>query len=397
MPQALWRRVTFFISCLLLIMVSGSVAAALPAAGSPFYFLALSDIHFDPFATCRGIGNKSCPLIKQLRAKPASAWGPILAAADTALPRTRRDANYVLLKQTLKEAQQAALTMHPDFVLVLGDTLGHDFRRYYKRYAGDRSQAGFQNFVKKTLEFINLSLASTFPLTNVYMVVGNNDTYSANYQSVPGGEFFHDAGSLWSTLIQDPAARARMRNDFAEAGYYALDVPAHPSLRLVVLNSILFSKRSSGERSLQAATRQMDWLHQQLQQAEDRQQQVFIVMHIPPRIDVYLMGRFRLFTARQFYKPVFMEQLMTELRAFSPQVIALMSGHLHRDWTHGLPLGSHRDLPVISVPSVSPIFGNDPAFKVYHYVPAVARIDSIYTYTDAIQQDQSWRKVRSLK
>jgi len=37
--------------------------------------------------------------------------------------------------------------------------------------------------------------------------------------------------------------------------------------------------------------------------------------------------------------------------------------------------------------SVSPFFGNEPAFKVYHYVPAVARIDDIYTYTDVIEHD----------
>src|SRR3990167_3445252 len=219
-----------------------------------------------------------------------------------------------------REAETNAEKYQPDFVLVLGDSLVHDFRRDYQRYSGDRSQAGFQAFVAKTLEFVKLSLAKTFPDTDVFFVVGNNDTYSRNYQSVPHGEFFHDTGAMFSALIKNAAVRQTMRTEFNVAGYYALDVPNHPDMRLIVLNSVLFSAKSRGEDSLRAAMQELDWFHQQLQAAKDKHQQVLIALHIPPQIDMYLMGRVRLFTAHQYFQPALLLRYKQELAAYYPQI-----------------------------------------------------------------------------
>ncbi len=249
----------------LLILSLGTAFAAAPTSSEPFYFLALSDLHFDPLAACRNIKTIPCPTLKRLRQTPATGWRDLLAGADTALPQVKRDTNYVLLQDALREAKTSAEKYQPDFVLVLGDSLVHDFRRDYRRYSGDKSLAGFQAFAAKTLEFVKLSLAKTFPDTDIFVAVGNNDTFSANYQSVPHGDFFHQAGAMFSTLIKNPAARSAMRAEFNAAGYYAVDVPNHPDMRLIVLNSVLFSVKSRGEDSLQAALQQLDWLHQQLQ------------------------------------------------------------------------------------------------------------------------------------
>jgi sphingomyelin phosphodiesterase acid-like 3 len=374
----------------ILIFFMGTASAAVPTSSEPFYFLALSDIHFDPLAVCRNAKTSPCPFLKRLRQTPASGWREMFAATDTAPPQFKRDANFVLLQDALREAQVSAEKYHPDFVLVLGDSLVHDFRRDYRRYSGDKSMAGFQAFAGKTLEFVKLSLAKSFPDTDVFVVVGNNDTYSANYQSVPRGDFFQQAGAMFSTLIKNPTARAAMRAEFSTAGYYAVDVPNHPDMRLIVLNSVLFSTKSRGEASLQAAWQQMDWLHVQLQAAKDRHQQILIALHIPPQVDMYLLGRIRLFTARQYFQPELLARYKQELAAFYPQIMSVISGHLHYDWSQSFAVDSLRELPVITVPSISPIFGNDPAFKVYHYTPALARMDDVYTYLFSVQRDSLW-------
>src|SRR3990167_9818447 len=107
----------------------------------------------------------------------------------------------------------------------LGDTLAHDYRRLYKFYSGDRSYAGYQSFVRKTYQFVTLSLAREFPDVDVYMAVGNNDSYHGDYATVVSGPFFQDEAALWSGLIKTPSNRYAMRQGFSSAGYYAVNLP----------------------------------------------------------------------------------------------------------------------------------------------------------------------------
>ena len=379
-------------SCLLLIvcsLVSFCPRVSFAADGS-FYFLALSDIHFDPYSVCYETRQKPCPLVQRLRAAPANQWRVILSAADTGEPRYRRDTNFILLQKNLQEAKSAAVKHDADFVLVLGDTVGDDFRQHYKKYSQDKSQDGYRDFVRKTLEFMNYELAATFKDMDIFMVTGNNDTYSRNYQSVPGGDFFQQTGALWSVLIKSPAQRAEMRRDFSRAGYYAIDIPRHSDLRLIVLNSVLFSLKSTSSGALQAARVELTWLHQQLQQAKDKHQKVLIALHIPPGLDVYATRHWRLFTLLEFWRPEFITRFKSELSKFYPQMVGIVSGHLHYDWMQTLMVDKRKDIPVISVPSVSPIFGNDPGFKIFHYSAKEDRIDDYDTYTYPVKGRGTW-------
>lgn len=380
------RRLLAIVLASFLTVCSGSLFAA----DGAFYFLALADIHFTPFTACYSVRQRPCPMIQRLRAAPASRWADILSVDDVGVPRYRQDTNYILLQKNLEEAKRAAAKNNVDFALVLGDTIGHDFRFYYKKFSLDKSQDGYRDFVKKTLEFVNLELAKAFPSTNVFMVVGNNDTYSQNYQSVPGGDFFGQTSMLWSSLIKNAQDRGMMRSEFPVGGYYAVDVPSQPDLRLIVLNSVLFSVKSVSRGSAAAANAQLNWLHQQLQQAKNNHQKVLIALHIPPALDLYVTRRWHLFTLLQFWRPEYISRFKTELDAFYPQMIGIFSGHLHYDWSQTLMVGDRHDIPVISVPSVSPLFGNDPGFKVYHYSAADNHLDDFYTYTYPVRGRGVW-------
>lgn len=380
---------------LLLAMGAGYAVAAQDASAADkpsdsFYFLAMSDIHFDPFTACYHTKPRPCQLIMRLRKAPASSWASILEAEDTVKPAYRLDTNYPLLRANLDAAKKAAKENHARFVIVLGDSLGHDFRRYYKKFTGDHSQSGFENFVKKTLQFVNNELEQTFPAVSVFMVVGNNDTYSRNYQSIAGGAFFHDAGAIWSALIKDSAARSSMRKQFIDAGYYAVDVPGQSGLRLIVLNSVLFSKRSVWRNAKSAASRELDWLQRELRKAKQRKQKVLLAMHIPTALDVYATRRWRLFTFVDFWRPEYLKQFKTELSRYYPQIVAIFAGHLHYDWLQSLQVGLREDVPVIGVPAISPIFGSDPSFKIYHYVASTDSLDDYYTYYYEVDGRGTW-------
>ncbi|HTM64471.1 MAG TPA: metallophosphoesterase [Gammaproteobacteria bacterium] len=360
------------------------------AADDSVYFLALADIHFTPVSMCSSVRQRPCPLLQRLRTAPVYQWQMILAEQDNAAPSYRKDTNYVLLQKNLEAAAAAASKYKVDFVIVLGDTLGHDFRYYYKKYSQDKTQEGYRDFVRKTLEFMSAQLAAAFPGKNIFMVTGNNDTYSSNYQSVPGGDFFNQTGALWSALIRNAHDRVEMRSEFPIAGYYAVDVPGYSDLRLVVLNSVLFSSRAVGHGAERASAAELQWLHQQLQQAKDQHQKVLIAMHIPPVLDVYVTRRWRLFTLLEFWRPDMIQRFKNELAAYYPQVAGIVTGHLHYDWMQALIVGNHHDIPVISVPSVSPIFGNDPGFKIYHYSSSDNNIDDYYSYTLPVKGTGTW-------
>ena len=47
-------------------------------------------------------------------------------------------------------------------------------------------------------------------------------------------------------------------------------------------------------------------------------------------------------------------------------------------------------IPVIGVPSISPIFGSDPSFKIYHYALDDAHIDDYYTFYYPVSGTGTW-------
>lgn len=385
------RKLFFYLTALFVLYVPVASFAD-SAASQPFYFLALSDIHFDPFTACVGRrSSRPCPLIVELRAAPAAAWPAILAKQDKVQQSFNRDTGFVLLQNSLREAKSAAAKYHPDVVFVLGDTLAHEFRFKYKTFAHDYSQAGYRAFVLKTLEFMNVMLHQAFPDENVLVLTGNNDTYSRNYESEPNGAFFQDAGRAWSSLLQRASDRQQMQSAFAAGGYYALDMPQHPRIRVIALNSVLFSKKARGVNVRLAAQVEIGWLHQQLQLAKDKHQQVLITMHIPPTLNLSLLQSINLFDAHQFFQNDYLQQLRSEFAAFYPQIAGVMTGHLHYDWEQRFSVGHGQHLLMITVPSISPVFGNDPAFKVFHYVPALNRFDIAGTYTYPLNLSPTWQ------
>ncbi|TAK73596.1 MAG: hypothetical protein EPO11_08190 [Gammaproteobacteria bacterium] len=372
------RRYLLAILCWMMVSVAYADEAAL-------HFLTLADIHFDPFIACHN--TVPCPLIKQLQHAPASAWPALLAKYDIDPPQYKQDSNYPLLISALSAAKQAAAKEDAKFVIVLGDFLGHNYRKYYKKYSGDQTMAGYQAFVKKTLSFLTDQLANTFPSLNVYSVVGNNDSYQGDYASDPNGKFFKDTAMIWSRLIKEKNNRAGMLHTFPIGGYYAVDIPSFHA-RLIVLNTVLFSSKADGEEG--AAAAELNWLHNELTAVKMKHQKAMIAMHIPAGIDVYATLKLRLFRLIELWKPEDTNRFEAELKHFSPQIVGIFAGHLHSDWFQVLTFNNVDRIPVTGTPSISPIIGNNPGFKIYTYLPASQQIETFETYYYPLNQRKMW-------
>lgn len=386
-----YRQIVFSAFLLIGIVVNFfQTSYAATEQGKVAHFLVLSDIHFDPFITCYNQKKKPCPLLQQLQAAPASSWHAILFSNDKSVSQYKQDTNEELLTSALTAAKKVADVNHAQFVLILGDFLGHDFRRFYKKYAQDRSYANYQAFVRKTLEFINLELAKTFPTIDVYSLVGNNDSYRYDYYAEPNGAFFRETGSLWSRLIKNAANRSSMQSEFSQGGYYSVVVPEQPNLRIILLNTVLFSNKAKGKQVDGAAAQELSWLHNELQLAKEAHQRVIIAMHIPTGIDVYATLRIRLFTLIELWHKSYIEQFKKELKAYAPEIMAIFAGHLHSDWFQILTFDHSVEVPISGIPAVSPIFGNNPGFKIFSYSTETMQLRDFVTYYYPLNDKRIW-------
>lgn len=351
-------------------------------------FISLADLHFDPFLSCQ---KMPCLLIQKLQAAPVSQWDAILAQYDKSQPVYGKDSNYSLLKSALAAAQKEGQQPNVDFVLVLGDFLAHDYDKKFKRYSGDSSQAGYLTFVKKTFQFLANELNQAFPRLDVYLVVGNNDSYGKDYSVEPQGAFFRDLSLSQAFLIKNKGNRRDFQQSFPRGGYYALNSPKDPNLRLLFLNSVLFSNKANGPRLQQAAQAQLDWLHQELSSVRQKKQKVLIAMHIPTGIDVYTT-LFVPFGLIQFWKEAYTQQFLEEIRQTSNQVMGIFQAHTHADAFQVLTAANYRSVPFTGTPSISPIFGNNPGFKIYNYSLPALRLVGFSTYYLPLNNKNQWEK-----
>ena len=352
-------------------------------------FLSLSDIHFDPFIACYQTKQFPCPLIVRLQTAPVSQWHSILAAYDQVLPQYRQDSNSVLLFSTLSAAQKISHDEAIQFVIVLGDMLGHSYRHYYKKYSLDLSRAHYQVFVKKTIAFLTSEFARTFPLLDVYMAVGNNDSYQKDYMADPQSLFFKETGQSWSSLIREKN-QENMQRVFQQGGYYAID--PFENLRLIVLNTVLFSSKAKGNKIAKAAAQELDWLHGELVSAKNRHQKVMLAMHIPAGMDIYATLQFRLFRLIEFWDAFYTKRFEEELKTFSPEIVGIFAGHLHADWFQILTLSNKNRIPMTGTPAISPLFGNNPGFKIYTYSKSSQKLTDFITYSYSISGERRFKK-----
>lgn len=354
-------------------------------------FFSLSDIHFDPYLYCGT--EKNCALIEKLRRAPVSNWDKILSPYRDAPPaQYHHDTNYALLLSSLAAAKKVAEENQIQFTFLLGDLLGHDYKVYFRRYSQDKSDAAYKEFARKTLSFLTQKLVTAFPTTDVYLVAGNNDSYQYDYTSTPNGPFFADTAITWSSLIKNPKNRASMQNQFKHAGYYAIDLP-NLKIKLIALNTNLFSYKARGKGVPEAALQELNWLHNQLQQVKEHQQKAFILMHIPDGIDIYKSPRLHLFRILQLWRSNYIDKFKNEISQFSPQISAIFAGHLHSDWFHILTFdvdNKEQEVPFFGTPSISPVFGNNPGFKVYTYSVTHERLEDYVAYYYPVSGKRSW-------
>jgi sphingomyelin phosphodiesterase acid-like 3 len=360
-----------------LLLVPAAAAAAPPLPPATGRFLALSDVHFDPFA--------DPAIVPELIAAEADRWPAIFAASRRTRPAgAGSDTNYPLLDSALKAAAAAAGRDGYDFVLLTGDLLRHDFEEAFAKYGG-ADKAALGAFTLKTLTFVNREVERRFRGAPLIEALGNNDNDCGDYQPRPGAPLLAATAATLPAVAGDAEARA----DYAAGGNYAVAHPRTPNHLFLVLDSVFWSPKyrdACGGSGGAAGSAQLAWLEWQLFRARLRGQTVSLVMHIPPGINPHESTPA---APVPFWVDAWQGRFLAIAAAYAPVLAAGYAGHTHMDDFRILSAPSGPYLAIRVTPSVTPLFGNNPSFSVMRYGIADARPTGYVSY---VFQAGAWQR-----
>jgi sphingomyelin phosphodiesterase acid-like 3 len=316
-------------------------------------FLSVSDIHFDPFA--------DPTIVAKLEAANVLQWDAILASSSVKTFSTYgSDVNAPLLQSALGEMKKQLPS--PAFVLISGDFLAHKFDKTYQQYATDKSQTAYTAFVTKTVAYVAAKLRETYPGVRIYPTLGNNDSDCGDYAVVPDGAFLAGFRDVWAPIVGSRSFHRR----FPTGGYYHADVRGLKDVRIIALNANFFStnyKNPCGKPGPDAGMRELEWLDAELLLARAEGKRVWLLFHIPPGVDVYDSeewgGACPDLKTQTFWKDEYAQKYLRITAAHRKTIIGSFAGHTHQD-EFRIANGDFIHI----TPSVSPVFGNNPAFEI---------------------------------
>jgi sphingomyelin phosphodiesterase acid-like 3 len=395
---------------------ASAVTPSTPGTPATYTVVAISDIHFNPLA--------NPALFTSLNAQPANQWQSIFDNDQHTNPAPPAafgtDPNYPALVLALAALKQN-LGSSP-VVLFSGDMLGHYLPWYFcELYANPAATltpppspactlnttgtAAMQSFLDKTVAFVSMEIRANVGNVPVIFVPGNIDTYSINGTG-PDTSFLSDnASTFYTQLLNSSVNQASFQSTFTTLGSYSMQLPGSNVLA-IALDSNPFAQ-SPNLPPLDPYA-ELTWLDSQLSAAQSAGQKVWLMMHVPP-------GANTTGTAQNAAKGVapnpktddeavmmwqaqYQAEFMLILEKY-PGLIAMgITGHTHMDEFRVLPTGD----VLFGIPGISPVFGNNPAFKIFTIAqasqmpmdyqtidynlaasPAPAQYSSFYTFSTA--------------
>jgi sphingomyelin phosphodiesterase acid-like 3 len=329
------------------------------AAGEGLFGV-LSDIHFDPFY--------DPSLVDKLAAAQPEAWDGIFATSAVTRPSgAGSDSNYPLFKSALDSLGLYSPLL--DYVLFPGDFLAHDFADRYRRYASDKSDAAYRAFVLKTMQYVVGAFKARLPKIPVIAALGNNDSFCGDYMIEPAGEFLYDTTAAMAALTGGDDGLA----SYPELGAYVFRHPQTPSHYFVVLNNLYFSvnyRNSCGLSYTDPAQALLVWVEATLYRMKRLNAGVTFIVHVPSGINAYSStGACGAWGAPTPYQTTTNGQAFLNLLGQYPgQIKAMFTGHSHMDDFRVLADAASAPFAFQRVvPSISPIFGNNPGYQIYSY------------------------------
>ncbi len=350
-------------------------------------FIAISDIHFDPFHNGVSIDT----LVKS----PYKDWDKIFNdLGSNEFNNYGHDSDYKLVASFLEEL--SAKSNKPDFIIYTGDFVVHHFLdTLYALTQNDSSDAS-NRFIHKTFGFITSKINQYFPDIPIFFALGNNDSYTGDYNSVWDGAFFHQtSGVLFDYFIKDSNLKKAFLKTYPINGCYTVKFPNTKNQRLISINANFLSTKSN---EISRGKNVLDWLETELEKARTNEENIWLIQHILPGVNVFHTMQHvnpgdSISSAEMFMTNNHNERLISLIKSYSDVISACFGGHIHMD-----DFRLFKEKPAVKdpasvflhvTPAVSPIFGNNPAFQIFNYNKSTFELldyNSYYLDLAAIQK-----------
>ena len=279
------------------------------------------------------------------------------------------DSNWALLNSTLDQMHR--VDPNPPVIVVSGDFLAHHWSNVVRASQNGASpeQAG-----ETTMRAIAAAFDRRFPRAQFVVVLGNNDDPCGDYRSAPGSAYMARLARIWEPLVNRGGAAPDFLHDFSSYGAYAARVSGG-SLRIVAIDDVYWSIvfRGCGRAAQNPARAQALLLERSLGSA----QRSAIVMHIPPGIDPSSTMIAHRFLIVPFLNDEWQSAFLRELGKNRDRVAFALAGHVHRS---GFRIAA--GVPMLIVPSVSPIYDNNPGFLTLDVAGSTLRDFRQYEYDE---------------
>ncbi|MBF0551394.1 MAG: hypothetical protein HQK60_12765 [Deltaproteobacteria bacterium] len=228
----------------------------------------------------------------------------------------------------------------------------------------DADVAAMKVFTDKTVAFVMDQVKSSVGNIPVMFAIGNGDSYTGYG---PDSSFLANTAELYYTkFVKGTVEHQAFLNTFKIGGYYSAE-PLGTNMMVIGLNTILFSPSVPGNNDSAVAT-ELTWLDSTLAAAQAEGKKVWLLMHVPPGADIGSTAKLvdnngHLTSATMMWKPAYQTGFLQILAKY-PGIISLMlAGHTHMDEYRILPTSDVLEI----TPGISPVFGNNPAFKVFTF------------------------------
>jgi hypothetical protein len=356
-PYLRWKSVAFGLA-----LLWTSPVQAQPPVPPPATWLFTSDIHFNPLDDPR--------LADQLAAAPITQWDAIFATSTRPPTAHGKDTNDALLRLAL--AQMRLRAPDPAVVSITGDFLVHSFRGLWNVAASDRGDDAFDAFVDKTVAYLALEFDAAFPHAQFVITLGNNDSACGDYAAMPRSAFLANFARAWAPLVDRDGRAPDFVREFPIDGDYV--VPLANGMRIIAVNSNVWSPVAANtcDPDGSAQTDVMTWFEQAVA-AAPAGARTWALLHVPPGIDAYSASRTNL--PVPFYRPELLARFRAVRASDGKPLGLIVAGHLHND---GFRIVDRT--PLVLVPSISPVHGNNPAFFVARVDGATGTIGNYTAY-----------------
>jgi hypothetical protein len=284
----------------------------------------------------------------------------------------------------------------PAFILFTGDLPAHYDCGAVNCYLPPGQRESHNTNMKVLLEDLRSLVAkSKIPL---FFIPGNNDGLAGDYFSFADGRQRTALNLVPEARNPYPALNTASRcgeppcllaDPHPNMGYYS----ARPiqGLRLIGLNTIIWGATYwpvDGINQREAGNTQMLWFAEQLKQAAEAGEKVYVLMHIPPGVDAYAASKGSATPLMWASLPApgmtWQDQFLGLINHYSPHVAGLFYGHTHMDELRLFydRTGTKVREVAISSPGVTPLDSNNPGFKLVFFDPKSKElIDFITSYT----------------